>query len=148
MKNCILSKEKAILGRGKVCISRAAILSLRTHAARLLKHLFILTDEHVRQQQSSGSRAYEHESQRRSQHESQSRARQRQADHRKHSSSFDYMSPEEILGITSGASLEEVKAAFRRQMLLYHPDQQVGGRVVQFSLRFLKVRTAEFLALE
>ncbi len=43
----------------------------------------------------------------------------------------------EVLGLADGASLEEIKAAFRKKALLYHPDT---GNRTQDHLRFLLVR--------
>jgi len=37
------------------------------------------------------------------------------------------MSPWEVLGLEEGASVADVRAAYRRACLLYHPDRFAGG---------------------
>lgn len=41
------------------------------------------------------------------------------------------MDPYQVLGVSPGASDEEIKTAYRRLTQLYHPDRQAGNKVME-----------------
>jgi negative regulator of genetic competence, sporulation and motility len=77
----------------------------------------VYSQQQQQQQQQSSNEYYQNQQQ---QQQQQRRTQQRQK--AEYQWDFDVNNPYSVLGISRGASKTEVSAAFRREMLKYHPD--------------------------
>jgi len=84
-----------------------------------------------KQQRTSEGSSYQGQRTDRGRQQQQQQNRRQQTNKSEFRWDFDVNDPYSVLGITRGATKQEVSAAFRKQMLKYHPDTQPNATEAQ-----------------